>query len=104
MNPVANLRPVYPHGSKVEYYSCTHHCWVRGLLTLDVLDRFEDGLHHAEAVVYAVKLDRSHQFRAHVPLYHLRHPLDIGHVVEVRTTLKSPWKQAKIKKIVLGED
>ena len=103
VNPAANMRPAYSHGSQVEYFSCTHHCWLRGMLTLDVLDRYVDGLHHTETAVNMVHLDRSHQFRTHVPLYHLRGPLEIGHEVEVCTHAKGPWKQATIKKIRLGK-
>ena len=76
-----NVHPAYVHGAEVEYYSCTHRCWVRGLVTLDFLDRHVDGCWNTDAVVYGVRLFRSHQYRIHVALHHLRRPMETGQVI-----------------------
>ena len=101
VNPAPTILAAYAHGSPVDYYSCTHRCWVRAVVTLDVLDRHVDGL-HKEAVVYGVHLARTQQFRNHVPLHHLQRLLAVGHVVEVRTHPGRTWKRAQIRKIVYG--
>ena len=38
VDPVPDAEPAYLQGSKVEYYSCTHQRWLRGVMTLDALD------------------------------------------------------------------
>ena len=103
VNPVGKARVAYPHKSLVEYYSCTNHKWLRGVLTLDTLDRCVDGSQHVDEVVYGVHLTRTQQFRNHVALYHLRKPLAIGHMVEVLTNPPTTWKPATIRKITLGK-
>ena len=103
VNPVAEVQAAYPHKSSVEYYSCTHHSWLRGVVTLDALDRYVHGSQRMEEVVYGVHLTRTKQFRNHVALYHLRRPLETGDVIEVPTNLKTTWKSATIKKITLGK-
>ena len=100
---VANVHAAYPHGSFVEYYSCTNQCWLRGVVTLDALDRHVHGSLRVEEVVYGVHLTRTQQFRNHAALYHLRKPLEIGHVIEVPTNPQTTWKPATIKKIMLGK-
>ena len=102
-NPVPSVLPAYAHKSHVEYYSCTYHRWLRAVVTLDALDRHVDGTQRLAEVVYGVHLSRTQQFRNHVPLYHLRRPVEAGHVVEVSTGPGSSWRPARVQKIALGK-
>ena len=43
VDPVPDAVPAYLHGSQVEYYSCTHQRWLRGVMTLDALDHRVEG-------------------------------------------------------------
>lgn len=101
VDPVPDAVPAYLHGSQVEYYSCTHQRWLRGVMTLDALDHRVEGCDdHLVAVVYQVHLVRTQQLRHNVPLYHLRPPQESGQVVEV-FHLQS-WHRALVKKRVHG--
>lgn len=45
---------------------------------------------------------KTDQFQNHVPLYHLRRPLDVGHVIEVCTDPERSWELARIKESGYG--
>ena len=103
MNPVPNVLPAYPHMSRVEYFSCTHYRCLQAVVTLDALDRYLHWSRRMEDVIYVVHLARTRQFRTHVPLHHLRMPLEIGHLIEVSIRCGGPWETLTIQKITLGK-
>ena len=72
-------------------------------MTLDALDHYVEGVQKIVAVVYVVHLARTQQFRNHVPLYHLRKPLDAGHLIEVRIGPSSTWKPGGDQEEPAGE-
>lgn len=103
VSPVPHLFPAYPHKWKVEYFSCTHHQWVRGVVMIDVLECHVQGTKRWEELVYGVRLARTQQFRQHVPLQHLRMPQEVGHLIEVSARPGGSWNSARIRKITFGK-
>ena len=100
-NREANLCPAYPHRSNVDYYSCANHCWLRGVVLVDVVDQDLVGCPRVSQIVYSVRLHRTHQFRNHVPLRHMRSSPRMGRLVVVRTGANTTWQVATIKKIMM---
>lgn len=48
---LANVCLAYAYWFQVDYYSCTHHCWLRGFVKFDVLDFHGGGFQRTELVV-----------------------------------------------------
>lgn len=92
------VQPAYPNGSEAEFFSCTHHRWMIGKVSLEAVCTGRD--HRLVTIIYNMRLGFTGQIRQDVPLHLLRMPLCVGELVEVGEGSSRPWVIGRITKVI----